>query len=381
MLSLENLRLDYRMLAAFSSPSEWGLTVWATCFFHLILGCADIFALWMLRRRPHVKTVVLLAFTWTAAMGFLGISLGLESFFMMRLWCYGLFLHLPIVLLVASVFLLQAKSPRLAAVLAVGAVLIMAVAYDAFFVEPEWLEVTHREILADKISSPLRVAVVADLQTDYFGEYQRNALARCMDERPDLILLAGDYVQVHDDASWAPLRKELNDYLREINFSAPLGVYAVHGNTDHPEWETLFDGLPITCLPDSSTVDLGELDLTGLGIWDSFAWSLQLPRPTDDKFHLVLGHAPDFARSADVDADLLIAGHTHGGQIQLPFIGPLMTASSIPRSWANGLTQIAGGKRLFVSRGIGMERGNAPRLRFLCRPELAIVDVLPADGK
>lgn len=380
MLGLENLRLDYLMLAEFSSLPDWGLTVWATGFFHLILGCADIFALWMLRRRPTLKTVVLLAFTWTATMGFLGISLGLETFFMMRLWCYGLFLHLPIVLFAASILLWQAKSPRLAAAFVVGTLLLTAVAYDAFIVEPEWLDVTHRKVVAENITTPLRIAIVADLQTDYFGDYQRDALARCMDERPDLILLAGDYVQVHEDELWAPLRKQLNDYLREINFSAPLGVYAVHGNTDHPEWETLFDGLPITCLADTSIIDLGELDLTGLGIWDSFAWSLKLPRPTADKFHVVLGHAPDFARSADVDADFLIAGHTHGGQIQLPFIGPIMTASTIPRGWANGLTRLAGGKQLLVSRGIGMERGNAPRIRFLCRPELAIVDVLPADG-
>jgi len=97
-----------------------------------------------------------------------------------------------------------------------------------------------------------------------------------------------------------------------------------------------------------------------------------------ERFHIVMGHSPDFALG-NVRADLLVAGHTHGGQVRLPFIGPVITLSSVPRSWAAGLTELTGGRTLIVSRGIGMERGSAPRLRFLCRPELVIVDVVPAN--
>ena len=94
--------------------------------------------------------------------------------------------------------------------------------------------------------------------------------------------------------------------------------------------------------------------------------------------HIVFGHAPDFALHDVADADVLIAGHTHGGQVRLPFVGPLITLSRVPRAWAAGQTELPGGAQLFVSRGIGMERGHAPRLRFLCRPELMIIDLLPA---
>jgi predicted MPP superfamily phosphohydrolase len=91
---------------------------------------------------------------------------------------------------------------------------------------------------------------------------------------------------------------------------------------------------------------------------------------------VVLGHSPNFAL-APIDADLLIAGHTHGGQFCLPLIGPLMTNAEVPRRWASGATKLPGGATLVVSRGVGMERGAAPRLRFLCRPELAIIDLTP----
>ena len=78
------------------------------------------------------------------------------------------------------------------------------------------------------------------------------------------------------------------------------------------------------------------------------------------------------------DADLILAGHTHGGQVRLPLLGPLLTLSQVPRSWAAGRTELPGGGTLIVSRGVGMERHDAPRLRFLCRPELVVLDLIPA---
>src|SRR5262249_16833041 len=96
-----------------------------------------------------------------------------------------------------------------------------------------------------------------------------------------------------------------------------------------------------------------------------------------DGLTIVLGHAPDFSRSVgDVGVPVLcVAGHTHGGQVQLPFFGPLITLTSIPRKMAGGGLFEAGAAGLGVSRGMGMGRGSAPRIRFLCRPELEVLEL------
>jgi predicted MPP superfamily phosphohydrolase len=154
--------------------------------------------------------------------------------------------------------------------------------------------------------------------------------------------------------------------------SAPLGIWVVQGDVELPEvW---LRELPTEFILLDGTVRLREdVDLTGLDLRRS-AHGDALSRPSDDRLHIVMGHRPDFALG-NVDADLLLAGHTHGGQVQLPFIGPIVTLSGIPRAWAAGRTEIDGDTTLIVSRGVGMERGLAPRLRFLCRPELVLIEV------
>jgi len=154
-------------------------------------------------------------------------------------------------------------------------------------------------------------------------------------------------------------------------------VFAIRGNVDLRRWELAFQGLPIQTVEVTRSFDLGDLRLTCLSLRDSFDSSLTCSPPSSSEFHVVLGHSPNYALG-QVQADLLVAGHTHGGQIRLPGVGPLMTLSKVPRAWAAGLTELPGGGRLVVSRGVGMERGPAPRMRFFCRPQLVVIDLVPA---
>ncbi|HEU4339822.1 MAG TPA: metallophosphoesterase, partial [Planctomycetota bacterium] len=228
----------------------------------------------------------------------------------------------------------------------------------------------HR-IVSAKVKRPLKIAIIADIQTDEIGDYERRALELAKAENPDLVLFAGDYLQEHDDARRKVLIRDLRVLLKECGFK--FGV-AVEGNCDYDDWPEIFEGTGVELTRETREYRHGDVQITALSLMDS-EYANQAKIGPSERFHIVLGHIPNFAEG-NVQADLLVAGHTHGGQVRLPGIGPLITLSRIPRSWAAGLTEL-GDRTLIVSRGIGMERGPAPRLRFLCRPELVIVDVVP----
>lgn len=296
-----------------------------------------------------------------------------DGFHLLRLYAFVLFLHLPLLLTISAVTLYQ-DHRRAALVSALSACALLLVAADAFLIEPYRLEVTRVRIESTKLDQELKVAVVADLQTDVIGPYERRVLRRVMLDRPDLIVMTGDYIQEVHAGRRAERAEELRRLLADLEFDAPMGVYAVRGNVEHNDWASLFEGLPVIALEQSTTLDLEPVRLTGLDLGASFSRLMRIA--PSDRFHVVFGHAPDFALG-DVRADLLIAGHTHGGQVRLPVLGPLLTFSQVPAEWSQGTTRFEDGRVLVVSRGIGMERTNAPRLRLFCRPEIVFIDCLP----
>jgi hypothetical protein len=300
---------------------------------------------------------------------------GYRSFATIRLMTYVLFVHAPICLL-GGAMLLRKTASKTAVLSVFAAMVALAVAADAFWIEPTWLEVTHLRIASPKLDRPLRVAVLADLQTDRAGSYERKLFERLRAEKPDLILFAGDYLQANGDRL-EKLREELNGLMKEVGLRAPEGVFAAEGNVDTKRrWKGLFEGLSVVTVTATESFDVGPLQLTCLSTGDSFNPGLSVGREDPNRFHLVLGHSPNFALGR-IDADLLVAGHTHGGQVRLPWIGALSSGCGVPRAWAAGLTDLPGGAKLLVSRGLGMERGGAPRMRLLCRPELILLDLVP----
>ncbi|MAF66902.1 MAG: hypothetical protein CMJ84_14760 [Planctomycetes bacterium] len=346
--------------------------------YNLVLVHVVILGLVQLRQVPSGTTCVVgLAMTAAAACLFaaLGAFLGgLGLFGALGLLAWGVFVHLPLQL-TAAAFCLRAQRPRSASASFLLGLGVIAVGADAFLLEPGRLQVTRHEIMSRSATAPLRIAVLADIQTDEVGEHERRAVAMAVAEQPDLILLPGDYIQLTDPQRAAVERRKLREVFIEEGLTAPLGVFAVGGNTDDPRWTEIFDGLDAQVATEQRDFQTGGVTITCLPYERSCAPDV-LVKPTDG-FHVVLGHSPDFALGA-VDADLLIAGHCHGGQVRLPGIGPLFILARIPREWASGASVVRAHTTLVVSRGIGLERGRAPRLRFLCPPEVVIIDVVPA---
>lgn len=347
--------------------------------FHLLVGSLDVWFLTRLATAPDLDRRLVARASlvlWLALLVAVGLAVfvvgNLFALFQFVGWL--LFVHLPLTAAGAAVLLFRRDHRRPAVILALAAALLGCVAVEAYWLEPRDLEVTEFTIESAKLEKPLRIAVLADLQTDRMGDHERQALAAVVAAAPDLILLPGDYLQVYDgrrSAVAADFRRALTD----SGFAAPLGAFALRGDMEPDDWPGLFAGTEVTPVEGRQVVELGDLVLTLLPPQESHDPRLRVEERAG--FHLVVGHAPDFALGA-IDGDLLVAGHTHGGQVRLPWFGPLLTFSRVPRAWAAGLTDLGGGRSLLVSRGVGMERGWAPRVRFLCRPEVVVVNLLPA---
>ena len=278
---------------------------------------------------------------------------------------------------------------------AAGAVLGSAAAVGAYaaFVEPRWLEVTYPQIRLPRLPaawSGLRIAQLTDL---HFGQYSHLPhVAHAIDEtvaaQPDLILVTGDFVSRRH--VWSD---EVMGMLRRLQ--APLGVYGCLGNHDHSAGGATVaehvEAAGIRMLRNTNLClerDGEPLYLLGMDCYSGKQYHLSEPllrlvdeRYTrfldgacagvpEDAFRLLLAHTPDVIMEARKRGiDLVLSGHTHGGQVRLPVVGATIVPSRYGAKYAAGLFH-EGPTTLYVCRGIGMVR--LP-VRFLCRPELAIL--------
>jgi len=101
-----------------------------------------------------------------------------------------------------------------------------------------------------------------------------------------------------------------------------------------------------------------------------------------DVFTILMYHRPDLAKEEFAGvADLYMCGHTHGGQVRLPWYGAVVTMSQYGKEFEMGRYDL-NGTILYVNRGYGLEGGSwlVPKVRFLCRPEIALFTVVGTGG-
>jgi predicted MPP superfamily phosphohydrolase len=331
---------------------------------------------------------------WAAAQAAVGIwLLDFDLWDLMSIAFYDVVVALPLVgvgVLVAHGLhdghpLLPAAT-RPAMTLACLALLPAAVGFYAARVEPYRLRTDRQSVAIDEARAgddAVVIGVVADLQTVQVTDHERDAVQRVVDAEPDLILVAGDLFQ-GTPAQLDANRDALHDLLATMD--APGGAFVVPGDTDSiPVLEQLTRGTPVEVLTDETArVAVGDrevvvggltLEVTGAGL-DVLA---ELEEAPGDEIRVLLAHRPDRAMRLQPDSrvDLVVAGHTHGGQIQVPGIGPLMTLSQVPRDVAGGGLHQLDGNAVYVSTGIGREQQGAPQVRFLAPPSVAL---LTLDG-
>lgn len=227
-----------------------------------------------------------------------------------------------------------------------------------------------------------RIAHLSDLhvQPGFSHHHVRHAVALTNALNPDLVALTGDYTNVN----LAPRRVAPDLYLRECvgalaDLRAPSGVWACFGNHDFPVppadpsrslWEAagitplLDEAAPLRRGADSLWV-AGLRSLLMRPVWPERVLSVLPPAA----FCLLLWHEPDRAHeAAAAGASLQLSGHTHGGQIALPFVGPLVLPPG-GQEYPAGLYRVDA-MALYVTRGVGML---PPLVRWRCPPEITLL--------
>src|SRR5258706_4049373 len=161
--------------------------------YNALLLALDI---WVVRAaRPHdPRRVAIAAGGFALAASLLALELGGGTFGTLRLLCYAVFVH---GFATACVVGVRARSRRTVsgATFAVAAALGI-IGVDAFWIEPQGLAISRVHLTSPRLRRPLNIVVLADIQTDRVGDYERAALSAAVREKPDILLFAGDYVQV-----------------------------------------------------------------------------------------------------------------------------------------------------------------------------------------
>ena len=244
-----------------------------------------------------------------------------------------------------------------------------------YFIEPYWIEVTTVTIHTHKLTHhSLRLVQFSDTHCDAMLRNEHHIVTIINNLKPDIIVFTGDTLNTRQALpAFQSLMKGLQ---------APFGKYAVKGNFDIWYWTDLdlFKDTGVTVL-DNDALDLtihgDRFVISGLSCAHPENYSTLLKDLTHDTYNIFLHHYPDLVEDVTTfPVDLYLAGHTHGGQVALPFYGALVTLSKYGKRYESG-KYLIDNTLLYVNRGIGMEGGAAPRVRFWARPEITIFDITP----
>jgi predicted MPP superfamily phosphohydrolase len=263
--------------------------------------------------------------------------------------------------------------------------LIVSCLVWGFFIEPNRLIVRQEAIQIDnwpKELSGLRIAVIGDIHTGapFINDKK---LERIVDltnqQQSDLIVLLGDYMSPN---SWHSHRVEPEITAAALkNLKAPLGVYAILGN--HDWW---YNGAKVRRALEDSGIQVLEDEVTEVKWRDKSFWlagladlwtrpqhiSETLEKVPPNATVIALTHNPDIFPSIPRSVPLLLAAHTHGGQVNLPLIGRPIEPSNFGQRYAVGHV-LENDHHMFVTTGIGT---SILPVRFRVTPEIAVVTIM-----
>lgn len=254
--------------------------------------------------------------------------------------------------------------------------LLLAAAFDAR------LRVVRYEVVSEKVTAPVRLAVISDLHSCAYGGGQRTLLDAVAAQAPDAVLMTGDIVddELPEENAWTAI----------AGLAEAYPCFYVTGNHEWRISDTervlqQMESLGVTVLRgESAALEANGVTLSVCGVDDpdSGASGAQLAEVgnavTDNNFTVLLAHRPErIGEYLAYPFDLVLSGHAHGGQWRIPGVlnGLYAPQQGLFPRYAGGRYDFDG-TTFIVSRGLARESTWVPRI--FNRPELVIVDIVPA---
>ena len=241
--------------------------------------------------------------------------------------------------------------------------------WEAYYVQPRYVTIPTRKL--PEGTDKLRVVFLVDVHIGGLATFSHiERVMNIVDEaKPDILLLGGDVID--GDMSYRPREMAM---LKNAAKNARYGAFAVNGNHEHYLiLDEDVEGIIRECGYDLLIDERREVaGITLIGMEDiKYGWLKIFEKPEDkDRFILVLKHRPGLPVDAEGRFDLMLAGHTHGGQFW-----PLGYFKSMALNSTQGLTKKAGGY-VYVSNGSGF---NQAMMRLFVPPEVTVIDIVRED--
>lgn len=268
-------------------------------------------------------------------------------------------------------------------VTAVIFVILICLYVYARFIEPNMLNV-HYENISNKLISetaqPIKILQFSDTHlSEFFGIVDLEKVVNKINaENPDIVIFSGDLIDHYKKYSYTSDISQISEVLGKIR--ASLGKFSVYGNHDYGGGaekvysEIMEKGGFINLV--NSSIKLEDYNLNIIGLDDSIFGNVdivKLNENIDENFYnIVISHEPDVINfMLDYDIDLFLSGHSHGGQVQIPFLKTSILPP-LAEKYTRGLYEFENfrGTKLYVNIGIGTSQ--VP-FRFMAVPELSVL--------
>jgi predicted MPP superfamily phosphohydrolase len=253
----------------------------------------------------------------------------------------------------------------------------------ARFIEPNKLDVHYVNITSQLLGKSTDEVKILQFSDTHLSEYFDNndlekVVEKINNENPDIVVFSGDLIDHYYSYSYNGDISDIWEILSCI--SAPLGKYAVYGNHDYgggaeKVYKIIMENSGFVTLVNEG-IKIEEQNINIIGLDDSIFGNLDIGKLIenidDDYYNVVISHEPDVVDYLlEYHVDLFLSGHSHGGQVYLPFIS-ISNFPPLGEKYTRGLYEFENFRntKLYVNIGIGTSQ---MPFRFFAVPELSVI--------